>query len=223
MAILQGKIWDPSSPVHVAEQMLVIPRVAWGGLMVPSPVRARQQCAREAESMFFKAATAASFAVLALVGATGPATAADLGYQEGSPYDDPRYADIYRHPPKRYSRNRDYDDDERRYGRRYADDDDDKYERYDDDDDDDDHFDRSRSRRGHRYACLPPWRIKSRLKTDGWENFQDLSRNGRTVLVRASRCDTGRTYLLRVDRCSGAIVSARLAHGRRYGSYRQRF
>ncbi len=178
--------------------------------------------------MFLKAATAASFAVLAMFGATGPATAADLGYQEGSPYDDPRYADIYRHPPPRYSRDRDYDDDDHRYGRRYADDDDDydddDDDRYDDyDDDDDDRFDRSRSWRGHRHACLPPWRIKSRLKSDGWEKFRDVSHNGKTVVVRASRCDTGRRFLLRVDRCSGAIVSAHSEHNRRYGSYRPRF
>ena len=161
--------------------------------------------------------------------ATTAAPAADLdddryerGY--GTPYDDPRYADIYRHPPPRAEV---YGDD-RHYGRS------------DDDDDDDDDDDRPPHRYGGRGEYLPPMRdvprfagrdryaddrcvprhvVKRRLRADGWHDFHDLELGGATAFVRARR-PSGRLFELEVHRCSGEIVQARPFGPRAYGARR---
>lgn len=97
--------------------------------------------------MFVRTLFAGLLAVLAALTPACPASAADLGEDYGaSPYDDPRYAGIYRHPPPRYSRDDDDDDndddddddDDRRQARSdHAGDDDDRDDRYDRDERDD--------------------------------------------------------------------------------------
>lgn len=170
----------------------------------------------------------------ASIAAAPGAAAADLG--EGYDPRDPGYADDgYYPPPQSHD-----------YGGRDADDDDDgdddrRYAHRDNDDDDDDQDEDYRHRRHdrdgtylaplprpphfgdgqyrNRQDCVPPWRIKSRLRHDGWTAFRDLSIEGNTAVVRATRIASGRTFTLRVDRCSGAVVNARPLPWRSYGAY----
>ena len=151
---------------------------------------------------------------LAVAMSTG-ALAADLDdegpppYRQGSAYDDPRYADIYRYPdrpPPPYAGKhpppaavyRDEDDDD--YGpppRRH-----------------------SYADRGPGYAnrCVPRAEIKHRLLRQGWHDFHDPDPRGDLASVRARR-PSGRLFDLTIDRCSGEIVSARPLEPRPYGPY----
>lgn len=157
--------------------------------------------------MSVKSLVAAAVATIGLAGVV-PAHAADLGiappYASGTPYDDPRYSDIYRHPapavpPPRYAAP---------HAAPYP-----PYARED------------------RYppppppyagperpawgdwrsgaACLPRHVIRENLHRHGWFDFQDLDVRGNVAHVRARR-DSGRWFDLTVDRCTGQVLQARL-------------
>ncbi|MEZ5842298.1 MAG: hypothetical protein R3D27_01015 [Hyphomicrobiaceae bacterium] len=151
-----------------------------------------------------------------------PAVAADLSGRY-DPYEDPRYADIYRDPPprhipppppRRYAEPPryvepppSYKDDvprdrygrllpfngERRYAGRHP-------------------SDEFYGGRGDR--CVPRDLVRERLARDGWHDFHAAELDGPFALVNA-RNESGRLYVLRIDRCSGEIVEARLLDGPR--------
>jgi hypothetical protein len=149
-----------------------------------------------------KALMFAAALVTAVAAGVPVAQAADLddGYTDrySSPYDDPRYRDLYG-GPSRYTERYEYkertypvppetvyrDDEYQRGPRRYVED--------------------------HRLgaSCLPRHEIRRRLLDDGWSDFHNLEVGGATAAVRARR-PNGDLYDLRVDRCTGAIVHARL-------------
>jgi len=131
------------------------------------------------------------------------AGAADLDYsappydpyasRHGSPYDDPRYRDMYEIPaaPPRYA------PPPRSFTRSYRDDgylpplnapprfsDAPLYDR-----------------------CIARGEIRSRLADDGWGDFHDLDIRGEVAFVKARR-PSGRIFELKVDRCTGDIVRA---------------
>ncbi len=194
-----------------------------------SPITRRSRC------RITRGLLASSLLAVSIVaGATAPASAADLsGSSEyGSPYDDPRYADIYRHPPPRQEVYRDsYKDDDA--PRRHADDDD-----YNDDDDDAPparHVERDRDylppmRPERRFVgprtdrrnddCVPRHVIRDRLSAAGWRDFQDVTIDGEIAILSARR-PSGRLFELEIHRCSGEIVEARPQNSHAYG--RRRF
>lgn len=165
----------------------------------------------------------AAVAVLATLAAM-PAAAADLDpyappphAKYGSPYDDPRYADVYRHPPpppkyvERY---------EQRFVAppppppRYV-------ERYDD--------------RGYApapppayswrgepprsaYGCLPREAARANLERQGWHDFHNLQPGADVVHVRARR-PNGALFDLTLDRCTGQILDRRYLAGAPPSSY----
>lgn len=142
-------------------------------------------------------AFAAGLSLVAAIGLAMPAAAADLDYgaapENGSPYDDPRYADIYRHPaPKvhhdeRYGREDRYSHKDERYGRddRYGyDDDRDRYADRDDrakdhsyKDDHDDKYVEPRRDYGYTYDRRHDDRYSGRardyVRRDGYDNRRD--------------------------------------------------
>ena len=150
-----------------------------------------------------KALMIAAALVTAVATGAPAAHAADLedrySDRHASPYDDPRYRDLYG-SPSRYTERYEYQersyrppvppetvyrDDEYLPGpRRYAED----------------------QRFGA--SCLPRHEIRRRLQNDGWGDFHELELRGETASVRARR-PNGELYDLRVDRCTGAIVHAR--------------
>lgn len=181
---------------------------------------------------------AAALLAAAIATTAGAAAAADLSYEPyeqkyGSPYDDPRYADVYRHPPARHAPYRDS------HAHKHADhddDDDDQSHREDDDDDDEApprHAYRDRGylppmRDGPRYShvdrhrdghCVPRHLIKHRLRAEGWGDFHDLELGGDVAYVRARR-PSGRLFELKVHRCTGEIVTARPYGPQAYGHRR---
>lgn len=146
-----------------------------------------------------------------------PASAADIydkyGARSYSPYDDPRYADIYGHPapPPRYAEPRYYPSPppyaERLPERPYA---------YLDDapTPDRDRYGYLRPMEPPRYrnaepsACVPRGEIRRSLIDEGWSEFRDLEFRGDTAVVQARR-PNGHLYSLKIDRCTGEIVRAR--------------
>lgn len=169
------------------------------------------------------------FAITMFAGIAAPASAADLsGSSEFSdPYDDPRYADIYRHPPPRSEVYRDSDKDDDA-PRRHADDD-----GYDDEDAPSRrHAGRYRDREylppmrpERRYSdrrtndCVPREAIRDRLQADGWRDFQDVTIDGEVAILSARR-PSGRLFELEIHRCSGEIVEARPQRSHVYGRRR---
>jgi hypothetical protein len=140
--------------------------------------------------------------MLAIVAASPTARAADLDYygapeRQSSPYDDPRYRDLYGDPPTRYTERREYE--ERTYRApvppAYV---------YRDRDDDT----RLYEERRYGSACLPRHEIRRRLHAEGWGDFNNIDIGGDTAQFRARR-PNGTPYDLTIDRCSGAIISAR--------------
>jgi hypothetical protein len=167
---------------------------------------------------------AAALAVVLHVAGVPAATAADLygSYESGAPDDDPRYGDIYRHPPPPPAT-------------AYADPRYPPYARpgYSNDDDDEgpsyaERRDYAPYRREYlapmppvqrfeeRYAygkyegagCVPRHEIRRELVRDGWRDFQDVEPRGDTAVVTARR-PNGQYYRLKIDGCSGQIVRAR--------------
>ena len=155
---------------------------------------------------------------LAALAQTTPAAAADLyGPRTSSPYDDPRYADIYSYPaPPRpqYAEPRYVEPPpvpyrEPQYARPYA------------------YFDETAPVPRDRYgylrpvnpqrpyysegtgpSCVPHGEIRRALIGEGWRDFQDLELRDDVAVIRARR-PTGQFYRLKVDRCSGEIVNVR--------------
>jgi hypothetical protein len=156
--------------------------------------------------------------------ASGQAMAADLGdvppdRYGGSPYDDPRYADIYKYPDK-------YQDGRRYYGQPYGQPPIPRAPVYGG------RYDDRYYEEGDRYAykdqrfprqgqCVPREHIKYQLKEQGWHDFQDLELR-REVATLIARRPSGRPFELTIDRCSGAIVSMRRLERHPYGPYADR-
>jgi hypothetical protein len=166
-----------------------------------------------------------------------PTQAADMydryGPRAASPYDDPRYADIYTHPqpPRRveprYVEPRYVEPgpvyQAPRYERPYA---------HQDEQPPRDRYGYLKPinpphyRQGHATApaCVHHSEIRRALVGEGWRDFQDLEFRGEVAVVRARR-PNGQLYSLKVDRCTGEIVNARplddgrvpYAHRERYG------
>lgn len=122
-----------------------------------------------------------------------------------SPYDDPRYRDLYgedRPPPPRYADPR-YED--RRYSPSYK---------------DEGYLEPlprpPRFSEGPRYrdpSCLTRREVHQRLAASGWSGFHDIEiRSERMAIVKAYR-PSGRLFDLEIDRCTGGIVDARQIDG----------
>lgn len=153
----------------------------------------------------------------------------DSGYS-ASPYEDPRYADIYRRPkPPRHhygeppfeepDENPSYFEPEPPYGKRYADPHEKPYAWVD-----------RRRRRGEYLEplprtpdfgdyrprrtylppgpdCLPRQEVRRELIRDGWSDFHDFAAGGRFAFVSARRPNSV-LYRLKLDGCAGEIVRA---------------
>ena len=156
---------------------------------------------------------AAVGAALAVVCSARAASAADLGYRDGPPDDDPRYSDIYRHPappppvyaqpgyhpprhPLPYPPAPVYRD-EPRYAPPppYA-------------GPPPRHYGQAPS------GCLPREVARARLEARGWHEFHDIQIAGNVAHVRARR-PNGRLFDLTIDRCTGEVLGAELIDGRR--------
>ncbi len=174
---------------------------------------------------------ATAFALLVSIVIIGVADAADLPYgydgrTDYSPYNDPRYGQIYgdpryRAPPvaERYDRQRRFSEHRQRYvtqpptrhsykdgpvfsePRRYS----------------------ARPRHYERpgYRCTPRRLIRKRLARQGWCEFSPVRMRPRVAIVDARR--DGRSYRLRINRCTGRILRARALnrHHRRNRDFRR--
>ncbi len=58
-------------------------------------------------------------------------------------------------------------------------------------------------------ACLPRWKIRRKLRRQGWRDFHNLVIRRWAVKVNARR-PNGLLYRLKIDRCRGVILKARL-------------
>ena len=141
--------------------------------------------------------------LIAVVAAGAPeARAADLEYGPGdrhsSPYDDPRYRDLYGTPPRYTER---YQYEERTYRPPVP-----PYNSYRADE----YAPERRYAEDYRYrsACLPRHEARRRLRDQGWDDFHDLELRPDVAILRARQFN-GQLYDLRIDRCTGAIVHAR--------------
>jgi hypothetical protein len=180
---------------------------------------------------------AAAFALAALGAAAPPAGAADMdpyyAPKAGSPYDDPRYGDIYGHPPPRYAEPRyapPYHPPSRWEPPRYAEPYDEpaphvRRDRYG-------YLEpmpgpwswRDRDRRYSRHGsdCAPRREVLRNLTEQGWSDFQEPELRGEAAIVRARR-PSGHIFELRIDRCSGEVIEARpLGGDQRHYSWRDR-
>jgi hypothetical protein len=138
--------------------------------------------------------------------------------RRGSAYDDPRYADMYRYPPRQPAPGyavpappapgyavpappppRDY---------AYRED---EYDRYREPR----RYSYSDPRAPYGQGCVPREAIKHRLMSEGWHDFHDGELQGNLATVHARR-PSGRLFRLTVDRCSGDVVTARPLEGRPY-------
>lgn len=163
------------------------------------------------------------------------AEAADLydpyerGYS-GSPYDDPRYADIYRHPKPPYPPA------EPPWAERYEEEHD-SGERYGTYDPPAPHkwrrdylepvpapnFDYRPKHAGLPPVCLPPHEIRRVLIRDGWSDLRKIEIEG-DVAVATARRPNGTLYRIELDRCDGEIVRAeRIETEREHAWSRRRF
>jgi hypothetical protein len=148
--------------------------------------------------------------LLAAAATTSAAWAADL--DEGPPpdrygaYEDPRYADVYRHPqPPAYPppAGPRYGGPNTPPGYVYRDNEDGYGEEYDD---------RGRyayaPRPHYRPGCAPREVIQERLLSQGWRDFRDAEERGEFATIIARR-PNGRPFALTLERCSGEIVNVR--------------
>jgi hypothetical protein len=149
-------------------------------------------------------------ALVLLVTAAPSANAADMDPyyvpKRGSPYDDPRYGDIYRHPPppSRHAEPRYYEPPPPPYIPR------DRYGYLEP-------MPRIPGFREHRYAeremrCLPRHEIKRMLHERGWHEFQEVELSGEVAFLNARRA-SGNLYELRIDRCTGEVIGSRFIAG----------
>jgi hypothetical protein len=139
--------------------------------------------------------------------------------RSGSPYDDPRYGGVYRHPEPRRHADRRYEDerlreDERRYADRYEpeDEDDRAPSRYDEPDRDERYHRPPARYDRHAEACAPRHLVREALLRKGWRHFHDIELRHRVALVSARGRD-GHLYRLRIHRCSGEVLAARPMYG----------
>lgn len=165
--------------------------------------------------MYLRWLTASLIAAALPLAAAPAATAADIFRPDDpalseSPHDDPRYADIYKHPepPPRY-RGPDIDEDyaEPPYKgpRRWR-----PYSRseylepmpYPPAED----YRPRRTFAGP--GCAPRREVRHELIRDGWSDFHDLEIRDEFAFVTARR-PSGQLYRLKVDRCDGQIERAR--------------
>jgi len=193
--------------------------------------------------MYLRSLATGLVAVLALAGAPA-ATAADLNGPYGpatadSPYDDPRYADIYRDPePPRYGQPplaepcQEYTErcDEERHS--YAEPPDEHRRRWSGRAESEylapmpyaPRFEYRRTRRAEvQPECVPRREVRRELIRDGWSEFHDLEIRDGFAFMTARR-PRGQLYRLQVDRCDGEIVQARRIDDRdeAYASRRRR-
>lgn len=146
---------------------------------------------------------AAVFIVAVAVGAPG-VRAADLGYgpddRYSSPYDDPRYRDLYGPSSPRETQRYTYE--ERTYRPPVP-----PYNGYRDED-----YAPVPRRYTEDYrfgtSCLPRHEARRRLRDEGWGDFHDLELTPNIAILRARR-PNGDLFDLRIDRCTGAVVHAR--------------
>lgn len=184
--------------------------------------------------MYLRSLAMGLVAALPLAGAP-VATAADLNGPYGpatadSPYDDPRYADIYRDPkpplPPRYGERppaapcpgyTETCEEEERYS--YAEPRDDYPRRWSRKDRVEGEylapmphapsFEYRRTRREFAEPeCVHRREIRRELVRDGWSDFQDLEIRDGFAFVTARR-PRGQFYRLKVDRCDGEVVHAK--------------
>lgn len=143
-------------------------------------------------------------AVAAFAAASTPVLAADLCYRDGTPYDDPRYSEIYSHPapPPRYAHPVPpapvYRDDRDRYAAppQYAPPPP-AYRQY-----------------GRQSGeCVPRDMVRNRLEGRGWHDFHAAQPMGEVVHIRARR-PNGRLFDLTLDRCSGEVLGAEAIEAR---------
>jgi hypothetical protein len=182
---------------------------------------------RHSRTWFSRAAVSLAALMVAAVGVTGTASAADFG--DGSADYEPPYSSGKRP----YLSGEDHGDRERyaHRGSRHDDDDDDYVDDDDDYDDDDDGHVRRQADRGPRHEphvnrppvqharCAPGWRVKQRLQSDGWTRFRLANFGDGVAVIRAERHHSGRPFLLKIDRCSGTILSSRPVYGRDWSGY----
>lgn len=156
---------------------------------------------------------AARLLSVAVLGLPLTARAADMDYRappydpyarSESPYDDPRYRDLYEDPPRapRYAEPR-YED-ERPLPRSYKDD---GYlepmpvpPRF------------SEGPRSTPPGCLPRREVHERLVSSGWGDFHDIDLRGPLAHLKARR-PSGRLFELTIDRCTGRIVESQQLSG----------
>lgn len=145
------------------------------------------------KSVFIAAASAA------IVASALPVHAADLSLKD-TPYDDPRYSEMYgAPPPPRYAHPVPAQPVYPPYAQhQYAPVPAAPPYRYD-----------------GRYAgdCLPRHVIRDQLASRGWQDFHDPQIMGNVVHIRARR-PNGRLFDLTVDRCSGQIIDSQLLDDR---------
>ena len=176
-------------------------------------------------------ASAGLLSLAALLSLSAAVNAADIfdGRRASSPYDDPRYGDIYQHPtpPPRYAEPRYVEPPiaEPRYidPPRYAEP---RYEpprkyydeapvvphrRYGYLEPMNPRHDHPRHDYRNGSSCVPQGEIKRSLINEGWVDFRDLELRGDVARVQARR-PNGQLYVLKVDRCSGEIVHSRPLH-----------
>ena len=149
-----------------------------------------------------------------------------------SPYDDPRYRDLYgddepappraadpRYSAPRYAAPRTIEPryDKPRYGEpRYGDPGGDDYRPYPPSTKDNGYLPPmqdpparySQAPRFDRDAnCLPRREVHARLAAGGWSSFHDIDIRGRIAYLKAQR-PSGQLFDLEIDRCTGGIIAA---------------
>lgn len=148
--------------------------------------------------MTLKSVLAAAVSAAAL-GISAQAYAADLSHRD-TPYDDPRYSEMYgAPPPPRFAHPVPVPPPYPHFAQpQYAPVPVAPPYRFD-----------------GRYAgdCLPRHVIRDKLSSRGWQDFHDPQVMGNVVHIRARR-PNGRLFDLTLDRCSGEIVNAQLIDDR---------
>lgn len=142
------------------------------------------------------------------LGSLPAANAADLytpyerGYS-GEPYDDPRYADIYRHPKPSYPPAEEWAEEyaeeeysSERFGK-YVPPPPPEWKR--------DYYRPKKAALAP--VCLPPHEIRRVLIRDGWSDFRKIEVDDDIAFAIARR-PNGTLYRIEVDRCDGEIVRA---------------
>ncbi len=167
---------------------------------------------------------AAALGILAITSAHSADIYDQYAPRTASPYDDPRYGDVFTHPAPpqpRYAEPR-YEQPpyvepprERYYSHNQRD-------RYG-------YLEPMNPPRHSNYGapvaphCVPRGEIRRSLVNEGWNDFRELELQGQLALINARR-PSGQLYALRVDRCSGEIIGAKPLYDRPVPyAYRERY